>query len=398
MMNLCRTMPGGTKGSTAIMHIRGKVLTPLVVGAFVAASMFTSPAVARPQQGQKSQAKPKELTKVQKLELQASVNSVEAVRRGTPAPSGYKMTLQTDSMKGYNSKTYVAFTAFVDPEGATPKPVTCYLRVVAKANDEVPEAKIDPKDPKAAEKAKAEEKANADAKKAGPPPYAWEDMFFTDIKSVDAGKPLRLARSFTVSPGEYNVYLSIRDTSDLKAKDKDVLAAKSGVVKQLVVVPDYWNNELNTSSIIVTDTVTNLTAPLAPEEQPAHPYAFGQAELKPLQEPKLSKNAELTAWFFVYNPAADANRKPNVLIEYKFYQKVASAEKGEKYFNATKPVELNAQTLPPQFDMAAGHQLPGGLAVPLASFPEGVYRLEIKVSDKISGKSITKDVTFNVTP
>ena len=69
---------------------------------------------------------------------------------------------------------------------------------------------------------------------------------------------------------------------------------------------------------------------------------------------------------------------------------------GEKYFNKTAPQQLNASTLPPQFDVAAGHQLPGSLVVPLASFPEGDYRLEIKVTDKISGKTLTQNVNFTV--
>jgi hypothetical protein len=52
--------------------------------------------------------------------------------------------------------------------------------------------------------------------------------------------------------------------------------------------------------------------------------------------------------------------------------------------------------LPPQFDVAAGHQLPGSLVVPLTSFPVGDYRLEIKVTDKISGKTLTQNVNFTV--
>ena len=59
---------------------------------------------------------------------------------------------------------------------------------------------------------------------------------------------------------------------------------------------------------------------------------------------------------------------------------------------------LNAQSLPPEFDVAAGHQLPGTLTVPLASFPPGDYRLEIKVTDKTSGKSVVQNVSFTVLP
>ena len=36
--------------------------------------------------------------------------------------------------------------------------------------------------------------------------------------------------------------------------------------------------------------------------------------------------------------------------------------------------------------------------MPLASFPEGDYRLEIKVTDKIANKTLTRDVNFTVSP
>ena len=34
--------------------------------------------------------------------------------------------------------------------------------------------------------------------------------------------------------------------------------------------------------------------------------------------------------------------------------------------------------------------------MPLASFPEGDYRLEIKVTDKIANKTLTREVNFTV--
>jgi hypothetical protein len=57
---------------------------------------------------------------------------------------------------------------------------------------------------------------------------------------------------------------------------------------------------------------------------------------------------------------------------------------------------LNATTLPPNFDVNAGHQLPGNIGVPLASFPEGDYRLEIKVTDKVTSKTKVENVSFSV--
>ena len=96
--------------------------------------------------------------------------------------------------------------------------------------------------------------------------------------------------------------------------------------------------------------------------------------------------------FWIYGTEQKGG-KPDVLVEYNFHQKTAE---GEKYFNKTAPQPLNAETLPPQFDLAMGHQLPGSLVVPRMSFPAGEYRLEIKVTDKVSGKVLTQNATFIV--
>ena len=37
------------------------------------------------------------------------------------------------------------------------------------------------------------------------------------------------------------------------------------------------------------------------------------------------------------------------------------------------------------------------LSIPLASFPAGDYRLEIKVTDKAGNKTLTQNVAFTVT-
>ena len=106
------------------------------------------------------------------------------------------------------------------------------------------------------------------------------------------------------------------------------------------------------------------------------------------------KQEELSVIFWIYNAATDPeSKKPNLQVDFEFHQKTAD---GEKYFNKTEPQLLNAETLPPQFDVAAGHQLPGSLAVPLTSFPEGDYRLAIKVEDKIASKTLAREVTFTV--
>ena len=179
------------------------------------------------------------------------------------------------------------------------------------------------------------------------------------------------------------------------SQQKNAPAPKMSLIKQTVTVPDFWSADLTTSSVIIASKIEPLNAPLSPNEQAERPYALGMMEITPAFEMKFSKKAELSTFMLIYNPKTDAMNKPDVTVEYNFYQKPAGA--AEKFFNKTNPQALNATTLPPQFDMAQGHQLQTGQAVPLASFPDGDYRLEIKVTDKIANKSLTRDINFTVT-
>ena len=167
---------------------------------------------------------------------------------------------------------------------------------------------------------------------------------------------------------------------------------KISVIKKTVEIPDLWNGELNTSSVFV-GRLDPLPAPLTPQQQVERPYVIGGMEITPELSTAFTKKGELSTFLLIYNPKTDSGNKPDVVVEYNFYVKQAGAE---KFFNKTTPQNLNAQTLPPQFDFAAGHQLQTGQAVPLASFPEGDYRLEIKVTDKLADKSLIRDVNFSV--
>ena len=96
-------------------------------------------------------------------------------------------------------------------------------------------------------------------------------------------------------------------------------------------------------------------------------------------------------FLLIYNAKVNESNAPDVTVEYSFY---AIQNGAEKFFNKTNPQALNAQTLPPGFDPAAG--MTNGQTVPLASFPEGDYRLEIKITDKLTTKSLTREMKFSV--
>ena len=213
--------------------------------------------------------------------------------------------------------------------------------------------------------------------------YPWDDIHFVPAAQL-AGDTVRLNRVFMATAGTYDVYIAMKERLPEKAPKNAV--AKMGVLKTQITVPDFCNAELNTSSILVADKVNMLTAPIALEEARERPFVFGLQELVPAADMDFKKTEELSIFFQVYNPGLDPAGKPNLTMEYDFHRKEGG---GEKFFNKTNPQTVNAANLPPQFDPAK-FPVPGGIAVPLTSFPEGDYRLEIKVTDKTANKTLTR--------
>jgi hypothetical protein len=329
--------------------------------------------------GQSKDDKKKE--EAQKKEIAGVVKIVDEVAAGAPAANDLSLTwVREDVLKAQGNKQYVPFTVQIDPSKISGPNVAFYWRVVAKS----PAASTP--DPAAGKK---DDKNNKGRKSE----FAYEDITFVPVTQGET--PLRISRSFTVGAGDYDVFLVAKEPTPEKAP-KNAPPPKMSLVKQSVTVPDFWNNELSTSSVIVASRIDPLPAPLTPQQQADRPYALGMMEIVPTFDTKFAKKAELSTFMLIYNPKVDSANKPDVTVEYNFYQKPAGAP--EKFFNKTNPQALNAQTLPPNFDLAAGHQLQSGQAVPLASFPEGDYRLEIKVTDKIANKTLTRELNFTVSP
>ena len=320
----------------------------------------------------------KKQDEAQKKEIQSVIKVVDDAANGQTPPNDLALTwVRSDFLKAQGKKEYVPFTVAVDPSKVGGGNVALYWRVVAKNGAAQPAA---------AAPAAKDEKKDKDKK----PEYAYEDITFVPVAAGQ--NPMRISRSFTVPAGTYDVFIVAKEP---QSSQKNAPAPKMSVLKQEVTVPDYWNDELGTSSVIIAQRIDPLAAPLTPQQQADRPYALGAMEIQPAFETAFTKKSELSTFMLIYNPKTDSANKPDVLVEYNFYAKSGGAE---KFFNKTQPQALNAQTLPPQFDLAAGHQLQTGQAVPLASFPEGDYRLEIKVTDKIANKTLTREVNFTVSP
>jgi hypothetical protein len=309
------------------------------------------------------QAKPntQKRNKQEQAEIEQLVKLIDGVMAGQPAPTDIQMTLSPFFLKSQEQRTFVPFTLAVT--GAPAADAAMYVRVVN------PSAQPDPKTKKVE--------------------YPWDDIHFIPAAAV-SGQNVRLNRVFMTAPGTYDVYVAMKERLPEKAPKGAV--AKTGVLKTQVTVPDFWNGELSTSSIIVTDKVNILQSAPSAEEARERPFVFGAQELIPAADPIFLKSEQLATFFQVYNSSLDSAGKPNLVMEYNFHRKEGGAE---KFFNKTNPQTISAANLPPTFDPAK-FPVPGGIEVPLTTFPEGEYRLEIKITDKNNGKTLTRDVNFTV--
>jgi hypothetical protein len=366
-----------------------------IVGVLVAALCAVAPSASATPQGEKKQ--PAKMEEAQRVEAQALISLVDDFANGKPPANALPLRWeQNHFIKALADKTYVPFTLAIEPGALTARGVAVYLRVVAKGSPAVAAPQPDKKD---------------DKKTEGRSQYAFEDLFFTDVPASTAG-PQRVRRAFAVPPGDYDVYIAVKEraaggaaaggaaaaTAAAPAADAGAAGAgsgsKAGVIKQEVSAPNLAGQEFTTSSVILAKAVEVLQAPLSTDNQAENPYTFGQMKIEPAAEPTFSRKGALSVILWIYGAKIDeTTKKPDVAMDFKFYQKAGDKE---TYFNKTEPQLLNAQTLPPQFDLAAGHQLLGTLELPLTSFPEGDYRLEIEVQDKAASQKLTRDVTFSV--
>lgn len=345
---------------------------PVLAGGSAAVLLFSTSLAAQ-------NAQPRKMSNAERKEIQTILKIVDDVAAGQPARNELSLAwAHNDVMKAQDNKQYLPFSVTMDPSKVTGNKVSLYWRVVARSAAPAP-----------AEPSQKSERR--DDKKDARPAYAYEDLNSVTLPSGNAAS-LRLSRSFTVGPGDYDVFVVVKEPTPERAP-RNAPPQKVSLIKQPMTVPNLWNDELSTSSVIVAERIDPLPAPLTPQQQAERPYALGSMEIVPATGSAFPKSAELSTFLLIYNARTDSANKPDVSVEYNFYAKQAGAE---KFFNKTNPQNLNAQTLPPEFDFAAGHQLQSGQAVPLQSFPAGEYRLEIKVIDKIANKSVTRDVNFSV--
>jgi hypothetical protein len=305
------------------------------------------------------------LTKAEQQDARVLIDLADSM--GEALPSEFPLTWrQNHFVKAQNGQTFIPFTLQLDPTSLPSSAVVLYVRAVKKGVAAPP--------PEGDDKKGDEMMVE----------YPWDDLEFLDVPADGL-----VARGLALTGGEYELFVGVKELSTENQEE----IKKTSVFRRDLSVPDFTKPELAISSIIVAAAIEGVEA-LDPEAQRANPYTFLTMKVTPSLDNNYQKTSTLTLLFWVYGVTPDALQKPDVQIDYSFHQKLPE---GEKYFNKTAPQVLNATSaLPAEFDLSAGHLVPGMLNIPLASFPPGDYRCEVRVTDKLSGKSLTQNVAFNV--
>jgi len=365
------------------MQIRG-VLAPCVI-LLMAAAPAAVLAQRNNNQRQQQQQKTPQRSPQEQRDIDALFFAVDGVAAGQTAPTDIPVTWDVNYfIQSTNGQVYVPFVVKVDRSKLASTNVALYVRLVDK-NAPAPAAPAAP--------------APADKKDAAPvpppaPSYAWSLIHFVDVPADGV-----IARAVQVPPGDYTMYVAVKEKNtekiDPKAPPAPAAAAtpvKAGILQRDLTVPDYATAGLSTSSVLVANAVEPVNPPLPPDQQDANPLVIGgMMRVVPQVDHRFSKAGELIVMYWIYGAAANAG-KPDLQVEYTVFQ-------GEKPIAKTPVDVVNATTLPADFNLASSQGVNRIQPIPMASFPAGDYRLEIKITDKAAdNKVVTQNVNFTVLP
>ena len=313
---------------------------------------------------QKAENKEVKRSKAEQLDIEVLLKAVDTVSAGQAAPTTMVTWESNHFIRSQDGTTYVPFTVQLDRSKLTSPNVALYVRVDTKGTATAPPSK---------------DNKNKDATV-----HPWENVYFATV-----GPEGKVSRAFQVKGGvDYDVYVAVKDKGTAEKADKNYNPTIA-VAKKELSIPDYNKPELTTSSVILATAIQPLPAGASAQEDP---YVFGPMQIVLSRDGKYKKADTLEVIYWIYGITGDSAGKPDVQIENSFNQKTAD---GEKFFNKTQPQALNSTSLPADFTATSG-PIPGTLQVPLLSFPPGDYRLEIKITDKPSGKTVTQNVNFSV--
>ncbi|HUD71729.1 MAG TPA: hypothetical protein VMQ62_07165, partial [Dongiaceae bacterium] len=166
-----------------------------------------------------------------------------------------------------------------------------------------------------------------------------------------------------------------------------VVKGQMGTQVATITVPDFSAKAFAMSTITLLASFRQAEAGIGPDDEKGGSglYSLGSFRLVPRAANVLAKTDALSFYYQVYNPAPDAaSGKPNLESTYTFFLKDAT---GWKPFRKPAVKAVNQVEL---FDLALKD-----LMAPTQPLP-AEFKMEAKVTDKVSGQSLTREILFTV--
>jgi len=208
----------------------------------------------------------------------------------------------------------------------------------------------------------------------------FEDTVQVDVPSELLPKTLENSsvywKAMPLRPGAYKLDLVV----------KDVKGDRVGTWSKRLSVPEFSDDKLSSSSLIVADQMEKVPA----RNVGSGNFVIGTTKVRPrVQGPdgkpvSFKRDQKVNFWMQVYNLGIDQqNKKPSATIEYD----VVNAATNKAVVHAVESTEKMGNV---------GEQITLEKSMPLNTLAPGTYRLTIKVSDNVSKQSISPTADFAV--
>jgi len=185
-------------------------------------------------------------------------------------------------------------------------------------------------------------------------------------------------KALPLRPGRYKFDVAV----------KDVNGDRKGSWSRGVVVPDFSDDKLATSTLIVADQMESVPS----KNVGTGSFVIGTTKVRPRVAPsngkpatfKKDKDQKLNFWMQVYNLGVDEKtHKPSATFEYQITN-VATKKSVVQKLESTDQMSNVGEQVTLQKTIAAANLQPG------------VYKIEIKVNDNISKQTADPSATFPV--
>lgn len=167
---------------------------------------------------------------------------------------------------------------------------------------------------------------------------------------------------------------------------KDVNGDRVGTWSKGVVVPDFADDKLEASSLILADQME----PVAAKNVGTGNFVIGTTKVRPRVAPSdgkpvvFKRDQKLNFWMQVYNLTVDdKTHKPSATVEYDVVNAATN-----------KPVIHTVESTDQMGNI--GDQVTLQKTLSAANLGPGVYRIQIKVNDNISKQTVDPSATFAV--